>query len=109
MPPGQPVDLAQRRLDGLDIVFFPALEEGDLVAEVANMRAPTRHDDGVGHQVLMPPDQIPPDGRHTQQGSMARDIAPGRVAGSEVLEEAWPGIFARTSEYGVGVQLGLVG
>ena len=64
MPPGQPLDLGQRRIDGLRVERSAAFEERLLVTEVADVRTAARDDDGVGDEIALPLDQIAPDRRH---------------------------------------------
>ena len=63
----QPLDLGQRRIDGLRIKRAPAFEERLLVAEVAHVRASARDDDRVGDEVELPLDQIAPNRRNAGQ------------------------------------------
>jgi hypothetical protein len=64
---GQPVDFRERVINELRVELFPALEEGDLVAEVADVRAAARYHDRVRDQVQVPLDQVAADWRQPGQ------------------------------------------
>ena len=59
----------KRRIDGLRVEARAAGEERVLVAEVADVRTPARHDDRVRHEIEMTLQQIPADRR--QRGERA--------------------------------------
>jgi hypothetical protein len=105
---GKAVDLRQCRVHGLRVELLAALEEGDLVAEVADVRTAAADDDRVGYQVAVAVDQVAPDRRHAEQGALAGDVARRRAAGAQVRQEAGPRVLAWPEEDRVGVERGLV-
>ena len=60
-------DLGERGIDGLGIERPAALEERLLVTEIAHMRTPARHDDGVRNEIERPLDEIPTDPRNADE------------------------------------------
>ena len=105
----QPVDLGQRPVDGLHVELLAALEEGDLVAEVAHVRASPGDDDRVGHQVQAALDQVSTDRRYGDQRPLLRDVPGPRPAAAEVVEEPWPGVLSRPEKDAVRVLRRLLG
>ena len=67
MTAGQPLDLGERRIDGLRVEGASAFEERLLVAEVAHVRAAARDDDGVRDEIEPSLDQVAPDRRKAGQ------------------------------------------
>src|SRR4051812_6022861 len=102
----QTFDLGERGIDGLGVERPPAFEERLLVTEITDMRAPTRHDDGVRDQIEMAFDQVTPDGWDAGERSDLRLIKATRPAGFEIHKEVRPRILARAEKNRVGVLRG---
>src|ERR1700681_2353711 len=58
MPSSQALDLSQRIIHALSVEPSATVKECILVAEVTMLRAPTRHDYGIRHQIIVTPDEI---------------------------------------------------
>ncbi len=109
MASGQAVDLGQGSVHGSRVERPPALEEGLLVAEVADVRTPARHDDGVGDEVEAALDEIAANRREACQRADRRSIDALGMAAREVREEPRPGVLAGPQEDRVGMGGRLVG
>ena len=103
MTAGQALDLGERVVHGLRVEGSPAFEERFLVAEVAHVRTAARDDDGVGHEIEPPLDQIAPDRRKTVERSHLRSIHALGSAAPEIGEELRPRVLAGADEDRVGV------
>src|SRR5262249_7256819 len=75
MPAGQAVDFGKCGVHGLRVEGTSSLEECFLVAEVTDVRTPSRNHDRIGHEIEVPLDQIPADGRNACQTACNRPIA----------------------------------
>src|SRR6185369_6893332 len=109
MPPRQAVDFRERVVHTLRVERSAALEEGDLVAEVAMLRASARDDDRVRHEVRAAADEVSPDWRYAvERPSRGRDIAGARPSGPVVVEESRERLLAGSQKDDVRVRRGLV-
>src|SRR2546421_6723658 len=67
VPAGEPLDLGEGLVNSLRIEGSTALEKRILVTEVAMMRTSAGDDDGVGHEIAAPVDEVAADWRHAVQ------------------------------------------
>src|SRR5437899_7801229 len=107
MPPWQSIDLREGAIHLHRVEVLASLEEGDLVAEVAHMRAAARDDDRVGNQIQVPLYQVAANRRKRRQGSVARHVARQRPSSTYIVEELRPRVLARSHEDVAGVCRGL--
>ena len=107
--PGEAVDLRERVVDVLGVELLAALEEGDLVAEVAHVRAAARDDDRVRHQVAVALDQVAADAAARRRAcAAARRTAAVASPRRKSSRKLGPRVLAGPEEDGVGVPRGLV-
>ena len=110
MASGQARDLGERVVHALRVEPSTAGEEGVLVAEVAMLRAPAGHDNGVRHQVAAARDQVAPHRRQAIQRASRRGlVAVPRVAGAKLREKRRKRLLRRAEKNRVGVCRGFVG
>ena len=107
VPPGQALDLRERLLDRLHVEGAPAREEAVLVAEGAGVRAPARDHERVGDEVEIAADEVAAHARQAGEGARLRAVDGPRPPGSEVGEEARPGLLRRAEDDRVRVARGL--
>jgi hypothetical protein len=110
VPPGESIDLGERRVDALRVERSAALVERVFVAEVTVLGTPARDDDGVRDEVAAPVDEIATDWRlMLKRAVRGRAVHRGRGSGAKIAEELRKGLVARPEKDGVGVRSGLVG
>ena len=90
------IDLRERGVHALRVETLPLLEEGDLVAEIADLWAAARDHDRVRDEVEMSFDQIASDDRETVQRSDSRLVDSLWTTSTEVLQESRPRVLTRT-------------
>ena len=105
---GESVDFGESVVHGLRVEAATTLEEGFLVAEVADVRTAARDDDGIWDEVEAASDQIAAHGREPFEGAHGGIVARRGHAGGVVGEEAGPGVLAGAGEDGIGMRGGLV-
>src|SRR4029077_7222419 len=103
------LDLRECALDWLDVVLFPAFEEGNFVAEVAYMRTAARDDDRVRDEIFVTLDQIAADRRRTKEGPLLREVARTWPTAPQISEELRPCVIAWSEKDSVRVGFGFLG
>jgi hypothetical protein len=104
MTAGQAVNFGKRPVNTLRVEAAAALKESVLVTEVAMLRAAPSDNDGVRHEIQIPPDEIAADGRDALEGTAGcRRIDRLRIAGAKIFEELGEGLIAGAEEDRVGV------
>ena len=104
MPSRQSIDLQESLIDPLRVEAASALEERLLVAEIADVRAAARHDDGVRHEVKVALDQIAPDRREAVQRAHARPVESCLASSGEIGQELRPRVLAGSDENRIGMR-----
>src|SRR4029453_7249108 len=94
----QPLDLRERLVHALHVEGAAALEEGLLVAEVADVRAAARDHDRVGYEVEPSLDEIAAEGRHAAERPRGGAVDGRGPARPQVGEEAQPGVLPGSEE-----------
>ena len=103
-------DFGERIVHALCVERSTALEEGVLVAEVAMLRTPARHHDGVRHQIAATLDQIAAHRRQAvQRPPRCRSIDPLRTAAAKLREKLRKRLLGWAKEDSVGVRRRFVG
>src|SRR5947207_5483546 len=105
---GQAFDFRQRRIDRLRVEMPTLAKERLHITEIALVGTPSRHDDGVGHDVKAALDQITPNRRKAHQRAHLRPVNSRRFAVAEVFEELRPGVFAGPQKKGVRMKRGFL-
>ncbi len=103
MPSGQPLDLRQCGIHLHGVVRFAALVKRRFITEVALVRAPPRHDNGIRHKVELPLDQITARGGLIAQRAHRRAVFALRASPPEIRKEQRPDIFTGPEANGVRV------
>jgi hypothetical protein len=102
--PRKASDLRECVVHHLRVEGAPTFKEAILVTEGTMMRAAPRHDDGVGHEIPMPLDEIPANRGKTFKRANCRFVASMRRPSEKVLQEPRKGVFARPENNRVRVQ-----
>jgi len=110
VPAGKPLDLGEGLVDALRIERATALEKRILVAEVAMMRTSAGDDDGVGHEIAAPLDEVAPDWRRAVQRPIrCRPVDRQGPTRAKVAQESRKRLLGGSEEDGIRVPGGLVG